>query len=312
MSCPNSESGVKLTAESEEPDAKKLKLELELTIEAILPDRYTEELKLTKVLVGFISDPKEAGNLTRNLPKLSLNHLKRIKNTAGVLQIILCELEDNIEDLTQVKEQFKFKGLGSVAIAQVPSTVPLTIKQSKTASEFWPVNFHPNNSIEKLFQHNCGFSEGELVEIMKNVQLIKTDDPTCVIYDPVIKEVLVVATGLEKQYHPLKHAAIRAIDAIAELHRGSQSQFFIATGTPKVTATSSITRNRHQDYICTNLDVYLTQEPCLMCATALLHSRVEGIFYLNPNPTRGVLESNLKLHCLDKINHRFEVFKVRV
>ncbi|XP_064105941.1 probable inactive tRNA-specific adenosine deaminase-like protein 3 [Macrobrachium nipponense] len=64
-------------------------------------------------------------------------------------------------------------------------------------------------------------------------------------------------------------------------------------------------------YICTGLDVYMTREPCMMCAMALLHSRVRRIFYRFPNPEAGALESKTKLHILGGLNHRFEVFSVK-
>ena len=64
-------------------------------------------------------------------------------------------------------------------------------------------------------------------------------------------------------------------------------------------------------YICTGYDVYLTREPCMMCAMALLHSRVRRVFYRFPNPEVGALESKTKLHTLDGINHRYEVFTVK-
>ncbi|XP_068232884.1 probable inactive tRNA-specific adenosine deaminase-like protein 3 isoform X2 [Palaemon carinicauda] len=64
-------------------------------------------------------------------------------------------------------------------------------------------------------------------------------------------------------------------------------------------------------YICTGHDVYMTREPCMMCAMALLHSRVRRIFYRYPNPKDGALESRTKLHVLAGINHRYEVFSVK-
>lgn len=63
-------------------------------------------------------------------------------------------------------------------------------------------------------------------------------------------------------------------------------------------------------YICTGFDVYLSHEPCMMCAMALLHSRVRRIFYVCPRLQFGALGSLTKLHTLPGINHRYEVFTV--
>lgn len=63
-------------------------------------------------------------------------------------------------------------------------------------------------------------------------------------------------------------------------------------------------------YICTGFDVYISHEPCMMCAMALLHSRVRRIFYACPQLQFGALGSLTKLHTLPGINHRYEVFTV--
>ncbi|XP_018025331.1 uncharacterized protein LOC108680911 isoform X1 [Hyalella azteca] len=63
-------------------------------------------------------------------------------------------------------------------------------------------------------------------------------------------------------------------------------------------------------YICTGLDAYLSHEPCMMCAMALLHSRVQRVFYHHRNAEKGALGSVVKLHTLPNINHRYEVFNV--
>lgn len=68
--------------------------------------------------------------------------------------------------------------------------------------------------------------------------------------------------------------------------------------------------NGDNSYICTGFDVYMSHEPCMMCAMALLHSRVRRIFYVCPRTEIGALGSITKLHTLPGINHRYEVFIV--
>ena len=60
-------------------------------------------------------------------------------------------------------------------------------------------------------------------------------------------------------------------------------------------------------YLCTGCDVYLYQEPCHMCAMALLHSRVRRVVFCQPSRD-GALASVDRLHTRPSINHRFEVF----
>ncbi|XP_069685051.1 probable inactive tRNA-specific adenosine deaminase-like protein 3 [Periplaneta americana] len=68
------------------------------------------------------------------------------------------------------------------------------------------------------------------------------------------------------------------------------------TGTPKM-----------GPYLCTGYDVYVTREPCTMCAMALVHSRVRRLFY-GCSSSEGALGTKVKIHTLKALNHHYEVF----
>ncbi|XP_050324292.1 probable inactive tRNA-specific adenosine deaminase-like protein 3 [Bactrocera neohumeralis] len=67
---------------------------------------------------------------------------------------------------------------------------------------------------------------------------------------------------------------------------------------------------KYGPYLCTGYDLYLSQEPCLMCAMALVHSRVRRV-YFEKCSDNGALVTRLKLHAVKELNHHYEVFQCK-
>ena len=74
--------------------------------------------------------------------------------------------------------------------------------------------------------------------------------------------------------------------------------------------------NEHDDnltkfgpYLCTGYEIYLTHEPCMMCAMALVHNRIKRVFYNKPTE-KGALGTIVKLHTTKDLNHHYEVFQI--
>lgn len=61
------------------------------------------------------------------------------------------------------------------------------------------------------------------------------------------------------------------------------------------------------NYRLEDCDVYVTLEPCAMCAQALLHARVRRVFYGAPEPRFGAAGSVLNLFALPALNPGTEV-----
>jgi tRNA(adenine34) deaminase len=55
--------------------------------------------------------------------------------------------------------------------------------------------------------------------------------------------------------------------------------------------------------------VYVTQEPCLMCAGALVLARVKEVVYALPDPKFGALESLYEVPLDTRLNHRIKARK---
>lgn len=53
--------------------------------------------------------------------------------------------------------------------------------------------------------------------------------------------------------------------------------------------------------------VYVTCEPCPMCAGSMLNARIDRVVYGTDDPKAGALGSLFDLHDDPRLNHRFEV-----
>ncbi len=53
--------------------------------------------------------------------------------------------------------------------------------------------------------------------------------------------------------------------------------------------------------------LYVTVEPCVMCAGAMMHARIATLIYGTPEPRTGAIESAMRMQEHDAFNHRFTV-----
>ena len=62
-----------------------------------------------------------------------------------------------------------------------------------------------------------------------------------------------------------------------------------------------------QNYRFPDATLYVTLEPCAMCAMALVHARVARVVYAATDPKTGAAGSVFDILTSDKHNHRIEV-----
>ena len=271
----------------------------------------------------------------------SNNHLEQINGLTSVPDF---RLEDNCatQNLSQVvckkTEQIILKKLVDLGVdtkmftsklflSKVVKYPPRLKKLHEEACLYWPCTFHEDAYLTKLLSGEL-FSNEKLLQITSFMNEILTllDSDTmqfsspnsplcsagaCLIVDPNQNKVISSTRG-DLSSHPLAHPPMVAIDGVAKwLGGGAWPHINIQTSNqPRKKSAQNDPASPPGGYICSGYDVYLSHEPCMMCAMALLHSRVRRIFFHQNNCKKGALNSVLKLHTLPGINHRFEVFRV--
>jgi len=99
----------------------------------------------------------------------------------------------------------------------------------------------------------------------------------------LVKDGLLLGSGWNQPigaHDPTAHAEVMALRAAAQ-----------ALGNYRVTGTT----------------LYVTLEPCAMCAGAMVHARVARLVYGAADPKTGAAGSVFDLTRTDKLNHRLEV-----
>ena len=121
-------------------------------------------------------------------------------------------------------------------------------------------------------------------EALKEAELARLEDEVpigCVI----VKDDQIIARGhnqRDKSHNPLGHAETLAIQKAAEVLN---------------------------DWQLVDCDLYVTIEPCLMCAGAIIQSRIRRVIYGAPDFKGGAFGSSLNVLDASNINHRPEVIK---
>ena len=119
----------------------------------------------------------------------------------------------------------------------------------------------------------------EAIKEAKKAELIDEVPIGCVI----VKDNKVIARGhnvRETKKTPLGHAEIIAIDK----------------------ASKKLGVWRLQD-----CDIYITLEPCVMCAGAIIQSRIRHVYYGAKDPKGGAIESSINVLEAKNINHHPEI-----
>ncbi|XP_055951635.1 probable inactive tRNA-specific adenosine deaminase-like protein 3 [Argiope bruennichi] len=307
----------------------------------VLGDEYFAPVVREKMFVGKINIKKETSRLIKELSSHWPvgNHLKRVRWTEqkDIFEILIRPVgEDESLHLSSISSILKRTDINttglmdSVIVREVPKYPVLTHQQYKEAKEYWPVQFREDKNVENLLADSF-FSTDEkrkisvYLKMALNVACYGDDKVGCVIVDPMTSETIAIAHDRRKS-HPIQHAMMVAVDLVAQSQGGGSwnidSEHVSHKPFSKEEMEDKIAKIKESNpdkdavktalpYLCTGYDIYVSREPCVMCAMALVHSRIRRVFYAHRSP-RGALESQCKLHLQDGLNHHYEVFRVEL
>ncbi len=84
----------------------------------------------------------------------------------------------------------------------------------------------------------------------------------------------------------------------------------ITTNDPTAHAEIVAIRNAGQilnNYRLTECRLYVTLEPCMMCAGSFVHSRISTVIYGAGDSRHGALGTQLNVNAFDAFNHKIEI-----
>ena len=178
------------------------------------------------------------------------------------------------------------------------------------SAKFYNVFFH--FSIEKCINRKLFDSHitEKIYEIMKQaIEMTKeyNNSITAIITD----NFEILTTAISHDNHPIKHAIILAVDQISALQGGGMWTTQIHDDENAKTEC----KLKPLQYLCTSFDIFVTQEPCIMCSMALVHSRFKRIFFLDSFDIKcdyccDKSLTELQIHTLKNLNHHYEAWKI--
>lgn len=213
------------------------------TAKPILGSDFTEASPLQEVYVGVLKQRRDTSTAIKSISAVlpGFAHLKRCSNGKLLLAPLRSDESpcDKGHDISlsenQLKTQLKERGFDlslleeEFQVTKVPAKAPRTKLQASEASKIWPVNFHPDQTIESLidgsiFDEDCLHAiEGIMSLVIEAARLETVGDDCCTgaaaIVDPEDGRILAVAAARIDR-HPMWHAAMLAVDLIARLHGG--------------------------------------------------------------------------------------------
>ncbi|XP_021060648.1 probable inactive tRNA-specific adenosine deaminase-like protein 3 [Mus pahari] len=304
----------------------------------VLSEQQSGAVELVLAYAAPVLDKRQTSRLLREVsavyPLPAQPHLKRVRpsRSAGGAHsdLLLCLAGPSAgpRSLAELlpRPAVDPRGLGTPFLVPVPARPPLTRSQFEEARAHWPTSFHEDKQVTsalagQLFSAQARAAMQSHMEravcVAQRAAAQGLRAVGAVVVDPASDRVLATGHDCSSVASPLLHAVMVCIDLVAQgqgrgscdLRHHPACSFTQATATQGSRAGS--VRKLDEDglpYVCTGYDLYVTREPCVMCAMALVHARIQRVFYGAPSPD-GALGTRFRVHARPDLNHRFQVFR---
>jgi tRNA-specific adenosine deaminase 3 len=256
--------------------------------------------------------------------------VKRQRNSKGIIEVIVCPPDyvkklpphlaaycTDIDKLDNTDNNNNNNNIKS-RIVNVSTYLPENKSEFEEWGKIWPINFRPNE-LDK--EREKGHNESDKNKCIKYMNLAKEDSKNCesvynnlenmkgnfgaIIVNPNNSKIVMTSfislqhslkmSGDTIKNHPLLTPTMLCIEGVSAIVRG------------EIDGKGSLPDNF---YVCSGLDLYLTEEPDVMSSMALVHSRIRRVYYNKVSSQHGALETFHQLHSIRSLNHKFRVFRI--
>ncbi|CAO2641413.1 Probable inactive tRNA-specific adenosine deaminase-like protein 3 [Lemmus lemmus] len=296
----------------------------------VLSEQQSGAVELVLAYAAPVLDKRQTSRLLREVsavyPLPAQPHLKRVRpnRSAGgahASDLLLCLAGPSAgpRSLAELlpRPAVDPRGLGTPFLVPVPARPPLTRSQFEAARAHWPTSFHEDKQVTSALAGQL-FSAQARAAMQSHMQRAVCAAQRAaaqglravgaVVVDPASDRVLATGHDCSGTASPLLHAVMVCIDLVAQ---GQGRGTCDLRSHPACSfAPASAAQDEDEDslpYVCTGYDLYVTREPCVMCAMALVHARIQRVFYGAPSPD-GALGTRFRVHARPDLNHRFQVF----
>ncbi|XP_069914634.1 probable inactive tRNA-specific adenosine deaminase-like protein 3 [Oryctolagus cuniculus] len=307
----------------------------------VLSEQQSGRVELVLAYAAPVLDTRQTSRLLKEVsaahPLPGQPHLKRVRpsQAAGsphALELLLClaGAAAGPRSLAELlpRPAVDPRGLGQPFLVAVPARPPLTRGQFEEARAHWPTSFHEDKQVTSALAGQL-FSARERAAMQSHMErAVRAARQAAarglravgaVVVDPASGRVLATGHDCRCPASPLLHAVMVCVDLVAQGQGRGTYDFaahpacsFAAAAAPVGVRAGTVRKlDADEDglpYVCTGYDLYVTREPCAMCAMALVHSRIQRVFYGAPSPD-GALGTRFRVHARPDLNHRFQVFR---